>query len=255
MSLSIWGGKEFDSLICFISKMRDDIDVFCFQEMVFGHSPVFSRKLKIRENIFSELTSILFDFDSFEYRAAKGSFIGGEKLNSMTDVGQAIFVRKSIIVKKSGGFRTYDLNGSIAKDVGQTITGNFQFVILDINGKEVSIGNLHGLWQGGTEKKDTPERIYQSEKMMEFINSRNGYKILLGDFNVRPDTECIKILDRRLKNLIVENKIDSTRSRLYTKPIKFSDYVFISPDLPVNDFTVLEDVVSDHLPLLLDVSI
>jgi len=36
---------------------------------------------------------------------------------------------------------------------------------------------------------------------------------------------------------------------LNTKSEKFADYVFVSPEVTVKDFMVLQDQVSDHLPL------
>jgi len=60
-----------------------------------------------------------------------------------------------------------------------------------------------------------------------------------------------------MRNLIKDYDITSTRSKLYTKhkkPVLFADYIFTSPEIEVRDFKVLPDVVSDHLPLLLDYS-
>ncbi len=55
-----------------------------------------------------------------------------------------------------------------------------------------------------------------------------------------------------MRNLIKEHGITSTRSHHYTKPVKFADYAIVSKDLDVIKFEVLQDPVSDHLPLLLE---
>lgn len=55
-----------------------------------------------------------------------------------------------------------------------------------------------------------------------------------------------------MHNLISEYNVTSTRSSLYTKEEKFADYTFISKGIAVQGFRVLQDVVSDHLPLLLE---
>ena len=77
-------------------------------------------------------------------------------------------------------------------------------------------------------------------------------KILCGDFNLLPNTESLAILSEDMKNLVKDFDITSTRSKLYTKPEKFADYILVSPDVSVKKFTVMQDEVSDHLPLLLE---
>ncbi len=54
-----------------------------------------------------------------------------------------------------------------------------------------------------------------------------------------------------MRNLVKEYRVTSTRSQLYKKPDKFADYILVSPEVIVEDFKVLEEEMSDHLPLLL----
>lgn len=60
------------------------------------------------------------------------------------------------------------------------------------------------------------------------------------------------MFDERYNNLIKKYDVKSTRSSLYTKENKYADFVFTSPEIKINDFKVLQDEISDHLPLLLD---
>ncbi|MCU0680644.1 MAG: hypothetical protein MUF50_05100 [Planctomycetes bacterium] len=56
-------------------------------------------------------------------------------------------------------------------------------------------------------------------------------------------------------NLIEKYKITCTRSSYYrnlASHTHFADYAFISPEIMVNNFFVLPDEVSDHLPLFLE---
>ncbi len=94
-----------------------------------------------------------------------------------------------------------------------------------------------------------------SEKISEFIKGIQGEIVFCGDFNLLPDTQSIKIIEETgLRNLIAEYGITSTRTALYTKPEKFADYMFVSKGLDVRGFTILEDVVSDHAPLCLEIA-
>jgi endonuclease/exonuclease/phosphatase family metal-dependent hydrolase len=58
-----------------------------------------------------------------------------------------------------------------------------------------------------------------------------------------------------IRNLVKEYGVESTRTKLYRRyetGSKFADYIFVSPEVKVNDFKVLPDEVSDHSPLMLD---
>lgn len=87
------------------------------------------------------------------------------------------------------------------------------------------------------------------------MDTINLPKILCGDFNLRPDTESIQILEKGMNNLILLHRINSTRTNLYTKEEKFSDYIFISYDIKTLSFEIYNEIVSDHAPLSLIFSI
>jgi endonuclease/exonuclease/phosphatase family metal-dependent hydrolase len=53
-------------------------------------------------------------------------------------------------------------------------------------------------------------------------------------------------------NLVREHNVQSTRTSFYTKPDKFADYVFVTPDISVRNFKVLPDEVSDHAALYVE---
>lgn len=112
--------------------------------------------------------------------------------------------------------------------------------------------NFHGLWNGHG-KLDTEDRLKQSLKVRKFLDGLNAKRsVLMGDFNLLPDTESLAILEKGMKNLIKDYGITSTRSHYYKKEIKFADYALVSPDINIKKFEVLQDTVSDHLPLLLE---
>jgi endonuclease/exonuclease/phosphatase family metal-dependent hydrolase len=71
-----------------------------------------------------------------------------------------------------------------------------------------------------------------------------------------PETESIKMLDNLGTNLIKEFKINNTRNEIswkkYHNRQSFADYIFVSPDIRVNKFEVPYNLVSDHLPLVLE---
>ena len=167
--------------------------------------------------------------------------------------GLAIFVRKSLKVLGDGGFRGYDGGAPIGAEYGGRATGSCQWVEAQITEtSKATIVNVHGLWQKGTNKSDTPERLIQSKILQNFLHSKGDKKILCGDFNLKPDSKSIEIFEQDMTNLVKKSGAVSTRSSHYTKLEKFADYVFVSQDIEVKHFEVLSDDVSDHLPFLLE---
>lgn len=129
-----------------------------------------------------------------------------------------------------------------------------QIVTIKVNGKKILIGNLHGFWMP-ISKKDSTHRISQSNNIKQVFDSFKGPRILCGDFNLHPQTKSIKLLEENMKNLIVEHGITSTRSKFHRRKQKFVDYIMVSDDVGVNKFEVMNENVSDHLPLMLEFSV
>jgi endonuclease/exonuclease/phosphatase family metal-dependent hydrolase len=113
------------------------------------------------------------------------------------------------------------------------------------------IMNVHGHWDPAG-RHDTPNRLQQSKIINDFIEQAGMMpKIMVGDFNLNAQTESIKLLEKNFTNLISKYDIKTTRTELYKGTDDHSDYVFVSPEVLVEDFKVMPDVVSDHTPLYL----
>lgn len=81
----------------------------------------------------------------------------------------------------------------------------------------------------------------------------------MGDFNIRPASASIKNFNKIFSNLIEKNNISKTRTVFYKDMEKYgdyiSDYAFVSPDISVKSFIAPEEIiVSDHSPLILEIS-
>lgn len=249
ITLNVWGGIAYKPLAAFIRKQSSQIDIFCFQEMLFGSAPTFTPTHKARSNIFSEIVSWLPGFTSYRHFAHSGHF-WTEPISFKA--GQAIFVKSSLRVSGDGGFVCYEGEPSITTTLGGKLTGNCQWVDIADGEDTITVANLHGLWQENSHKMDTPERLVQSRMIKKFLDGKVGKKILCGDFNLLPNGKSMEILEEGMRNLIKEYRIQSTRSSLYKKEVRFANYVLVSPEIKVKDFRVLPDEVSDHLPLYLE---
>ncbi len=132
---------------------------------------------------------------------------------------------------------------------------SIQNVLLDVGGKELQIINVHGIWNKG--KIGDLRTLAQSEFILSRIR-KDIPVIVVGDFNLLPDTDSIKLLDEQLINLIKKYNIKSTRPKFnddLDKGNMVCDYVFINDKVKVNDFMVLDNADSDHLPIILDFEI
>lgn len=250
ITLNVWGGKLYEPLIKFLEEHSKDVDIFCFQDALFGSKPEFTPIQNGRVNLFSEIEKVLTDFNFVIYRDPEESYFHGELLPLDIGCGQLIFVRKSIKILESGGFRSHE--DSPYHKGGDMVSGRCEWVRLSSEIGDITVLNMHGLWQRNSKKADTLERLQQSEKVNQFFRSIQGKKILCGDFNLAPEGEAMRKFEDNMINLVKEYKITSTRSSHYPKEEKFADYILVSKDVVVTNFQVLSQEVSDHLPLILD---
>lgn len=239
ISLNTWCGLKYKQLKLFLEKHLNEVDIFCFQEVRNGEYLNCNDVTEERVYLFNDMQNILVDFRGYYTEIVPG-------------VGLAIFVRNNIKVKKVDSVMILG-----EKDISHLKMSNgnsyyprlMQSIYLSSG---LIIHNFHGI--PGNLKKDTPERDLQTERLIKILNSSNAQQVLVGDFNLDINTESILRLGLEMLNLIKEGEFKTTRNDNYDNysSLPFADYAFVSRNLVVNNFNVLEDMVSDHLPLFLD---
>jgi endonuclease/exonuclease/phosphatase family metal-dependent hydrolase len=117
------------------------------------------------------------------------------------------------------------------------------------NNKQIKIIDVHGIWN--LTRMGDDRTIAQSEFIIAELLKDKMPTIVAGDFNLVPESPSIKMLEQYLTNLSVKYKLKTTRP---TKNMVV-DYIFITDDITVKDFMVIDTNVSDHLPLVLDFDI
>lgn len=256
ITLNLWGGKVYEPLMGFLKEQKEDIDVFCFQELMFGEEDKTLERNE-RVNIFNKVKEELGDFNSHVHYAPEGSCFEARELEPGLRVGMAIFTKKKLMVIDSGGFRSLRPDNPTGKANKTTITANFNWIELD----DLVIGNLHGIWERSevgkrSDKGDTENRLEQSNIIKDFLKTKKKSQVICGDFNMVLDVKSMEILEEGMQNLIRDNNIVCTRSSLYRhidEATNYSDYILVSKDLKVGDFKVLDIEVSDHLPLVVEI--
>ncbi|MEK7136248.1 MAG: endonuclease/exonuclease/phosphatase family protein [Patescibacteria group bacterium] len=245
ITLNTWGGKVLEPLLSFIKEKENSIDIFCFQEVFKGGTATEANPMQIKNinpRLYEEIEKLLSNHVGYFSSLYNGEY------------GLATFVRKDIKVKEDGAIMVHEnSNFPVDEDPDADHNRLLQWFRIEKNSLEYLVANLHGHWT--LLKHDTPERLAQSQRILGFLKGFNLPKIICGDFNVRPETESIRLLEESgLRNLVSESKIATTRTSLYKfghiEP--YADYIFISPEIELKNFNVLPDEVSDHAPLYLE---
>lgn len=251
ISLNLWGGRAYGKLTEFLEDKKKDVDIFCFQEVLDANSttgketeatkqPYQGTEFEEVQDLYSRLENRLTGFQGF---LSKSYSEGSDKL--------AMFVRRGIEAEVQTAWAHRQIK-VIYKGKPFEVGSIMQYAKISGVRDSYFIANVHGLWQGGG-KGDTPERIEQSRNILRIMSGFGERRILCGDFNLDISTESVHLLEHEMRNLVREFNIDSTRSALApSSKGRFADYIFASDKIKINKFNVLNDVVSDHLPLYVD---
>ncbi|MDP2585593.1 MAG: endonuclease/exonuclease/phosphatase family protein [Candidatus Levybacteria bacterium] len=122
--------------------------------------------------------------------------------------------------------------------------------------KKIRVINYHGIWT--KEKIGTDETTRACKKILDLAKQVNYPTIIVGDFNLFPDTPSMRVFSEDFISLVDKHCISTTRPKsneLSHLKRNVVDYILVSRDIKVNYFEVLDSDVSDHLPLILDFDI
>lgn len=169
------------------------------------------------------------------------------------EYGNAIFSKYPFATKPYAEF-THGKYISDFKPVSDPQVNNklFQHVIISLpSGKEINLINYHGYNAKGTKKQGNEITEKHCQRIAKYIDDLSGPKILTGDFNLAPESKSLEPINALLRNLCIENKVETTRNQ-FANSMTVVDYIWVSNDITVNRFEVLPDIVSDHTALLLE---
>lgn len=114
--------------------------------------------------------------------------------------------------------------------------------VFDVCGKEVVFISTHfGL--------NKSERLRMVKSLVEIIDNETRPIVLMGDFNTSPDSLDLIPIYERLVNVaeIKGKKYEKTFES--SNPTVTLDYIFVSKEINILDFNVVDKVLSDHLPI------
>lgn len=249
ISLNIWGGKLYTPLMQFLREQKESTDIFCFQEATECEKTVV-RADGYRTNILGVIRSELNEFYCYFAPLVHNSTGNPPGTHAPQAIGQAMCIRRDITYNDYGERFVYRGRNDFLPPNLSTIPRLIQYCTIDVDGVPCVVINFHGIHGDG--KQDTENRIQQSKNIVSFLKFVQHPVIFCGDYNLAPDTKSLAILEVGMVNLIKKNGVTSTRSHHYEKPMRFADYMLLSPQIQVQSFSVSDVEVSDHLPMILD---
>ncbi len=260
------GKGDPESYFNLLTESVQNCEVLCLQEIdsvVHIEHNVFGNMLNHRQK-----TVQLLEKTHYLYFAARqNTWNLPDKDSKDSEWGLMIAVRREIpITEYREKYILYHRNAGIKVDLTD-LPVLVQAVKVHYRDEYIWVVNFHGYYAGGfvggvtAGKSDTPERIDQAWKLVQFIVELQEEcpVVIGGDFNVNPDTLLIqKLTEIGMQNLIQRYNIPTTRTSLYKAEKKakwpFADYVFVDPRITVQDFMVDSDsLASDHAPMKLEI--
>lgn len=264
ISLNTYGGFFFEPLMDFIKLQSQDTDIFCFQELLDTPDNI-KHTTNFRANFFSEISKALPEHTGIFVPVQPGFTPSGDTKDNV-NFGLGMFIKNKFNIQNTGDFFIVGNEKSYTVGNLQSLPFKIQHTQLLIGKKLLTVCNAHGTaWP--INKLDSDERLEQSKKIISFLNSQPGEKIITGDFNLFPETKSIKMFENsNFHNLIKDYNIKSTRGTLIKQlhpeyantPAgfqEFADYTFVSAGIKPNNYSVPDLPISDHLPLILEFSI
>lgn len=232
LSLNAWHGKRYQELKDFLSSELETTDIFCFQETNGDNM----------EQIMAEL----FDDSRFSFTHTTKTTDTDRYYSLHT------FIKKPLQLLHSEPL--FDDNDP---ETGQALAAKIK--IDDTT--TIAVVNIHGVPFLVDDKLDTEGRLRQTETIIDWLQKSNLPSVICGDFNLLPEAKSVTNFPAaNYRNLIADYGIATTRNRLawerHPDNIQlFADYTFTSFDIQVKEFSVPENEVSDHLPMIADVDL
>jgi endonuclease/exonuclease/phosphatase family metal-dependent hydrolase len=248
ISLNLWeGGNLFDQIVAFLKKEQPDI--LGLQEVNNGKDKALEKRLRSIKALNEQL--------GYQYQHFAPAFWyqhGETKIKN----GNAVFSRFPIVNAQVTFFDVPYGKSDVEKlDDFSFVPRNLQSVVIQLNETELNVFNTQGIW--GHHGDDTKRRFKMGQVIVSKIKDKQNV-VLMGDFNLKPDTETINGIEKHLKNVFQGELTTSFNMRhKESQGTGFAtsvvDMIFVSPNLKVVDHYCPDVDVSDHLPLVCQIEI
>ena len=90
--------------------------------------------------------------------------------------------------------------------------------------------------------------------LKNLIDKDENIKIILGDLNMNPKCDIIKLLKKEL-NEVTDNFKNELATYPSINPVDKIDYIFVSKDIKIKSSETIQIVASDHFPIICEIDI
>ena len=240
LQLNVWTGRIKGALLEFLQN--NDFDVICMQEAVWGG------KQKELENFFAT-TDQLKEVSRLEYDTRSSNW--GMKIfseDNIVEQGNVILSKEEIIEERS---EVVHNEYGIIKSVQDFYEHAYTLQIAKLkNG--ITIVNHHGYWKPTPMGDETTVEVMR--KVAKIVRELDGPVVMCGDFNIIHEAPAMRELDF-LRDLTDEYNVDNTLSGLKFNGKVACDHILVNDLVDVKNFRVLEDLVSDHKALFVEIEV
>lgn len=243
LSLNIWKGNLIQPLVSFLKQAAPDI--CALQEVYNGTGQGLAEKYRAFSLIKHQL--------QFEYAAFAPAFLDVTTSDHVEN-GNAIFSKYPLLLHETTFYdvpygRYYDLPSRY-----ETCPRNLQHATVQVNSSSLHVFNTHGIY--GLSGEDNPRRLQMSQTILRQIRGKERV-ILAGDFNLPPQTRTIRMIEKHLKSVFA-GSLQTTFNMKRKENLDYAevvvDMIFASPNLRVVSRRCPMVDVSDHLPLVCELS-
>lgn len=243
INFNLWiGGILWDELINFLKQ--ENADILALQEVY----KTDEKGLEPRFNSFNELAQIL----GYQYTHFAPTFI--EDRGDYVEQGNAIFSKYPLHEENVQFFVGEFSKRKDGRENFPFSPRNLQHVSIDLVGNTLHLINLQGVWAEHGE--DNEQRLKMAEIILKEATTvkENEPLIICGDFNVKPNTNTIRMIEEKYTNVfkdMLETSFNLKRKDLENYPgyaTAVVDMIFINGLVNLEQKHVPEVDISDHLP-------
>ena len=241
LQLNVWTGRIKGALLEFLNS--NDFDVICMQEAVW-----IKDKQKELENFFVTVDQIK-EASGLKHESRSSNW--GMRIFSEDNIMEQgnVILSKSEIAEERNALvhNEYGIVESVQDFYEHAYT--LQVAKLK-NG--LNVVNHHGYWKPTPMGDETTVKVMR--KVASIVKSLDGPIVMCGDFNIVHEAPAMRELDF-LRDLTHEYHIDNTLSGLKFNGNVACDHILVNDAVQVEDFRVLDDIVSDHKALVAEIVI
>jgi len=245
IQINIYKGKYLDSLVAFLKQ--ENPDFISMQEVTSGVLNLCDdKKLNIFEYLKRELKmdgKYHVDFEISDGEGVSGNAVFSKYPITDTDVLTLAL------------FQEITLERSYDEDFFRTCPSHLLSATSEIEGRKIHLMSWHGSWTAPP--TDTERTIMHATKIADLLKSLEEPYIMGCDSNAVIQGKTIGLINKVSNNLMLNSGVLGTTNTEVHKiaPVTYLiDYVFTSKDIKYIDLEVPQITVSDHLPVIAELS-